>query len=244
MRAPRLLLALVLLASPLAAEVPQQIPFDAGVADPVFAALVGLLRGDVHGTLTGDHLRAELQRIGKPSRLPHDKLASLSRQAGSPGEADVVARMVAPLSVPIPYAILGYHPGKVVTSQTCRFRERSLGNLLISEPASAPVQLDDVHLLRLESGSLLTDVDAWLDFVLGGALDDTEVRGLAVFGWKGRLYAIAVGFNRQGRPRSGAFDFAGDKVLFPVPPELRTATRVLRAQLGLTTQTPLESAAR
>ena len=90
---------------------------------------------------------------------------------------------------------------------------------------------------------LLADVDGWLDFVLGGALDDTEVRGLAVFGWKGRLYAIAVGFNREGRPRSGAFDFAEDKVLFPVPPELRAAARALRAQLGLLRATPLESPA-
>jgi len=216
---------------------PEELPFDPQVADPVFSVLVAMVRADLHGTLTREHLVRELERRRVKSRLPYAAVREVARLPGPEGvQALVTIRFERSLDVPIPYSILWYHPGRIRGEGLCAFREWSLGNVGVPyqarpDAAAATLALADVHLFALDTGRLRVDIDGWLDRLMGSALDDTDLVGLAVFGWAGRGYGMALGHNPGRQPRSGAFDFRGDRVVFPMSGELKAVSRSLRARL-------------
>jgi hypothetical protein len=208
---------------------PRVLARENGVKDPVFAILFGLLSGDHHGTLTRPRLEAALGGDLRRSRLPYRRLRELTREAAPPGRpARVVLRFEVDLDEPIPYSILGYHPGRFATSAESRFLEWRMGDYV---PGSGAAPLEDVRLFVLVSGRIRVDIAGWLDFLAGSALDDTEVNALAVARRGGRFVGIAVGHGKGGAPRSGSFDFAADRILFPSPAELKASARWLRGRL-------------
>lgn len=219
------------------AALPEALPFDPQVTDPVFAVLVALVRTDLHGTLTRAHLVRELERRRVRSRLPYAAVREVARLPAPAGiQALVTIRFEGPLDVPIPYRILWYHPGRIRGGDVCGFREWSLGSVGVPyqagpDAASATLALSDVHVFELDAGRLVVDIDGWLDRLMGSALDDTDLVGLAVFGLAGRGYGMALGHNPGQRSRSGAFDFQADRVVFPMSGELKAVARALRARL-------------
>jgi hypothetical protein len=140
------------------------------------------------------------------------------------------------LDMPIPYQILGYHPGSVTGSEGCEFQEWAWDTFVV--PAGGPhepeVHLEGLHLLRLRSGRLSVDIDWWLDALMGSALDDTEVAAVGLFRHQGRWIGMALGKNKKGQNRSGAFDFGADRIVFPFTQELRVVARQLRWKLEAT----------
>jgi len=219
-------------------ELPDPLPTDAQVKDPVFSVLVGLIRADLYGALTRERLEKELAGRNGRSRLPYRRMRELSR-APEPGGRTATVTLVldSALKLPIPYSILWYHPGRFATSETCTFREWMLGSVAVPAPRPKgaspppPVTLDDVHLFALDHGRIEVDVDAWLDKLLGGALDDTTVTGVLLFRRQGRWLAVAVGYNKDGKGRAGTFDFAQDEIVFPVPAEMKAVAREMRSRL-------------
>jgi hypothetical protein len=216
-------------------SLPKTLPVAAEVKDPAFAILVGLLETNSYGALTREHLDAELARRKARSRLPYKALLEVKRLPVEPGKtALVTATFQAPLKLPIPYTILWYHPGSLETERACVFREWILGDVRLpvtGSPRESDLELRDVHLFGLAAGRLEVDIDGWLDRLMGAALDDTGVTGLLVFRHRGRRLGMAVGYNADRRGRSGAFDFAADKVLFPTPRELLLAGRQMRSRM-------------
>lgn len=201
------------------------------VKDPVFGILVGLLASDIYGPLTQERLQHELTRLHTPSRLPYARLRDLERLPVEPGHTAVTnLRFDRPFREPIPYSILGYHPGSFIASPRCVLREWLLGTVRVG-----PVRLDEVHLFEVSEGRMRVDIVGWLDFLLGASLDDTEVTGLVVFRRDGRWLGMAVGHNDKGGPRSGLFDFTQDRILFPSPPELRGVASQMRTSLAALT---------
>jgi hypothetical protein len=202
------------------------------VKDPVFAILVGLVASDSYGTLTAEHLGRDLARRGARSRLPFRKLRELHRAPGQPGRtARVEASFQGPLEMPVPYTILGYHPGRLRADEVCAFTEWRLGTEVVAAP-KGPIAVQDVSAFGFRSGSMRIDFDGWLDWLMGGALDDTNVTGIAILRHRGRWIGMAVGWNDKGEPRSGSFDLEQDKVLIPPPEELRAVARHLRRRLA------------
>ena len=114
-------------------DLPAVLRIAAGVKDPVFAVLIGILESESYGTLSHARLEAELARQPARSRLPFRQMRDLQRLPSGLGEARVVLRFEAPVDQPIPYSILGYHPGSFGASTTCVFRERILDGA-ISRP--------------------------------------------------------------------------------------------------------------
>jgi hypothetical protein len=55
--------------------------------------------------------------------------------------------------------------------------------------------------------------------------------GFALFRYGGQLLGMAMGYNQDGRGRSGTFNFQRDSILFPNPPPLKAAGAHLRARL-------------
>jgi hypothetical protein len=221
---------------PPALVLPDVLPLEPQVKDPVFAALVALVRADLYGVLTRAHLERELERRHLRSRLPYGSVRDVARVPAPTGpRALVTVRFEGPLAVPIPYSILWYHPGRIRAGDSCVFREWSLGTVQLpyeSRPgAPASLELQDVHLFDLDGGRLEVDIDAWLDRLMGSALDDTDVTGLVVFRHAGRHYGMALGYNSGRRARSGVFDFQGDRIVFPSTAEMKAVARQMRARL-------------
>lgn len=230
---------------PAALVLPEILPLEPEVKDPVFAVLLALVRADLYGILTREHLERELQRRRMRSRLPYGSVRDVARIPAPLGaKALVTVRFEGRLEVPIPYSILWYHPGRIRGGDSCAFREWSLGTLQLpyeASPGAPPVTLElgDVHLFDLDAGRLEVDIDGWLDRLMGSALDDTDVTGLVVFRYAGRGYGMALGHNRGRRARSGVFDFQGDRIVFPSTSELKAVARSMRSRLeSLGRETP------
>jgi hypothetical protein len=212
-------------------QLPDTLPSDPQVKDGVFAVLLGLVETDSYGSLTSEHLGRDMVRRGVTSRLPYRKLRSLTRSSDeAQGTARVEVVFAGPLRMPIPYTILGYHPGSLKADETCVFREWRFG--MVEVPVAAgSLAIQDVYAFTFQAGSIRIDFDAWLDWLMGSALDDTQVSGIALYRLRGRWIGLALGLNDKREPRSGSFDFQQDKVLIPPPEETRAVARHLRARM-------------
>lgn len=232
----------VCLAAPLRAEsdgLPAVFPAIAEVREPVFSILIGLVSHDCYGTLTRARLEEEISRTGRKSHLPWREVREVVRTSVEPGRtAEVSVIFERDVDLPVPYSLLGYHPGSFTASDTCLFREWILGPVTLRHPYEErgqtryrDVVLEDVHAFGVGRGKVAIDFDGWLDRLLGGSLDDTEVRGLLLFRWDGRWVGVATGYNKDHSGRSGGFDFAKDEILFPGPDEVKTIGRTMRSRM-------------
>jgi len=228
--------------------IPDRLTLHPGVADPIFSLLVGLVEDDVYGELSGERVASEMGRLGRKSKLPWQKLDYLTRTPVELGRtAEVLVRFRGDVDLPVPYSVLGYNPGSFNASETCIFREWNLGTVSLSLPetkerkrvraaaaaAGSPapdnqVVLENVHLFGLAAGSVAIDIDGLVDRLLGGAIDDTDVLGLALFRHEGVWYGVATGYNKKKQGRSGLFSFPKDEIVFPTPDDLKIVGRTMR----------------
>lgn len=221
------------------AILPDVLPFAEEVKDPVFALLIGLVDADLYGTLDQQRLQAELDRRQMRSKLPYQRVLEVTRLPAGAGRPtnEVHVRFDGPISLPIPYSILGYNPGSFRTSQECRFREWTLGEVEVLFQKEAgdsvidvPVVLEDVHLFGLTDGEIDLDIDKWVDALLGASIDDTEMVALMLCRYQGVWHGWAMGYNYEKKGRSGALDFRKDSVVFPSPSEFKAVGRKMRTR--------------
>ncbi len=211
---------------------PAALPLAEGIREPFFSLLVGFVESDLHGAVPGARLRAEAARLGRPTRLPLERIAQFRRDpAEAPGRAHVAAGFTGPLDLPIPYSILGYHPGRFRASPRVVLEEWDLGTLRLDIDGAAPAVLENVRLWGVREGRVTMDVDGWLDRLLGARLDDSRITGLAIFRYRGERIAVAMGYNRKGEGRSGAFRLRDDEIVFPNQAAFMAAGRYLRRQV-------------
>ncbi len=207
----------------------------ADVTDPVFAYMIGLLDRDECGAVSQEHFAQAVAQSGRRSRIPHQLIRGLVRARGlHPRSGWVRAEFTGPLDVPVPYNILGYHPGTLLSSAVVTFEEWRIGRTLVPNilaEDAPPIEIDDLMLWGLVDGEIRMDIDGWVDALLGGKLDDTFVVGLALFRYRGERLALALGFNQEGEGRSGVLDVRGDKIRFPAPQELKVVARDLRGRV-------------
>jgi hypothetical protein len=206
-----------------------------GVRDPVFSALLGFVMSDARGDITRDDLARAVSGSGKKTRLPFRKIDRIVRGPGPlPETASVTCRFAGNVKERLPYSVLGYHPGSLRATQESEWREWMLGTVMVSHVSGGrmqPVRLEDVHLWGLMGGEFWIDVDAFVDLLLGDRLDDTRVTGLMLFRQEGKLFGMALGYNREGQGCSGIFSFSDDSVSFPSPDQMKTVARTMRARM-------------
>jgi hypothetical protein len=195
------------------------------IREPFFEFLLGMAIDDSLGTWTGEELRAHAAAGDRESRFPLDEVVSLRRARPDSAEAlkyrGAMVRAVWTLLLteaqdrPMPYSILGYHPGSL----------RVGGELVLSELAPTVVdvtyieddeqitgQLTEVRIFPLEKGYVVLDADGFLDALLGSGLDDAWTLGFVVGREEGKLVGLGVSLGRKGRQIYGEFDFSQDKV--------------------------------
>jgi len=197
-----------------------------------------MMENGLYGSLNGSRLRAEVHARGASTALPVDQLQVMQRLP-HPGSPEGLVRMVAyhDLDVPAPYDVVGYHPGRLRASRIVEFEEWNLGTVILEMPRqgeearSGRIVLEDVRLWGVRRGHLEIDIDGWLDLLLGSKLDDTRITGFSLFRYQGRWVGLAMGYNPEGKGRSGSFSFLTDQVLFPSPTPYKVAAVQLRRRL-------------
>lgn len=192
------------------------------IGEPFFAMILQYAAGDSLGQWYQPEVAAFINQRGEPSRFPVDKLVSLSRRRPTPDDSAAwpgVAiqavwsiHLTGSLEPAMPYSILGYHPGTLRVSGDLRLLEAHLGGISLRVEGTT-VMVTQVHLFRLEKGTVALDVDGWLDSLLGKALDDAAVVGFVTAREQDRLLGLGVSLGRKGRKIYGEFDFRRDKVL-------------------------------
>ena len=160
-------------------------------SDPVLAYLVALLEGDVYDTLSTDELSRKTHSVDGISLIPVDFLESMSRGEGAEGtDARVTVSLSRRTRVPAPYSLLGYHPGSVIIPKHVVLLEWKRGEVTIRERRRRKlIHLHDCFLWAVERGRVAVDIDAFVDRLLGGRVDDIEVNSLALFSLDGVRYA-------------------------------------------------------
>lgn len=197
---------------PVVVGLPPILPYSAEVEDPVLGVLVGLVQTGTYGTLTGSRLRARLDQMGKTSKIPLETITEFRRFPGDKkGTAVLSVEFAEPLDLPVPYSVLGYHPGSFRTSRHCTFHEWILGDVGLLHRSETDdnryetmvLKLKNVHLYGVVSGEITLDVDGWLDRLMGSKLDDAEVTALMLCRYEGELLGLALGYTREHRGRFG-----------------------------------------
>jgi hypothetical protein len=119
------------------------------------------------------------------------------------------------MDIPVPFALLWYHPGRIRSTTYVRFSELSAPSVRFDGPAFGPL-----YAFRLVEGAVSIDIDEWLDVLLGEIADDLDVRILAIVRWRGSWRCLLGGTGRRDRRIIAAFDLARNWIVFPVPREL------------------------
>ena len=216
------------------------------IREPFFAFLLGMAAADSLGHWSGEDLRAHALSLGAESRFPLDEVVTLSRsrvdQAGRDryegAQVQAVWRIVLTEAQdrPMPYSMLGYHPGSL----------RIGGEMVLSEFAPVDMSLrftvddeprretvTDVRVFAMEKGYILLDADGWLDALLGSALDDAWTLGFVIGREQGRLMGLGVSLGRDGRQIYGEFDFATDEILTHGRPLVNALSQTSRSWLNV-----------
>lgn len=215
------------------------------ILEPFFDFLLQMAGADSVGAWSGEQLRAHASSLGRPSRFPLETVVSLTRTRPGPENFyrydGAIIKAVWTLVLegkqdhPMPYSILGYHPGSL------RFGGRlvlsELGPLdltltYLQDDEQVSHRMTDVRVFPLETGYVLLDADGFLDALLGSALDDAWTLGFVIGREEGKLVGLGVSLGKEGRHIFGEFDFSADKVMVHGRPPMAALSRATRRWLN------------
>ncbi|MCP4573115.1 MAG: hypothetical protein GY838_12230 [bacterium] len=191
------------------------------VAEPVFAFVFRLVEADSLGQWTGEDLQGFADTWTRPSDFPLELLASFRREAVPPTEQVasggyicdrriILTLTTERLDMPMPYSVLGYHPGTLGFGSPLVIREWRLGERQLrvrTGDGSRKETVRGLTVFQVVDGWTVLDVDAWLDKLLGKQLDDAAVLGFAACRARGRILGVGVNTGRKGRFIYGELDF-------------------------------------
>lgn len=212
------------------------------VKDRFYSYLIGLIQADTCGVLSAGDLERVLDGYKGKTSIPFETIKDIRRECSpNPNGREVSIAFRKNLETPVPYSILGYHPGSVTASSTVRFIEWDMPSTSLRWSRTESVDLSQIHVFAVCEGWAVVDIDLWLDKLLGGLLDDTRIVVMALFKYKGDWHGLAAGYDPAGAGRSGVFNFSENRILFPTPRELRMlgpyfrnyVTRVKKVQVPM-----------
>jgi hypothetical protein len=195
------------------------------IVEPFFAFVLDRAETDSLGVWSGADVAALGTARGHPSRLPLDRLVTLERRrppagtegrhAGASVRAEWVITFDGSLDFPLPYSILGYHPGSLRVSGSLELAELAPIDLTLSWHEKRQVvrhSVGAVGVFVFERGHVLLDADMVVDRLLGELLDDSWTVGFVTARDGARRLGVGVMLGRDGRPIYGEFDFARDRI--------------------------------
>jgi len=192
------------------------------ITEPLFAFVFSLTDADSLGTWTGDDLLAFAEYWSEESAFPVDQyLDTMTREVladdavishrGAKCDRRWVIRLKPPYSeFPMPFSILGYHPGKLSFNTPIIINEWSLGPRTVHVSVDGELQkfsTEAMTIFQIIEGWIILDVDGWLDKLLGSAADDAVTQGFTACWVDGELVGVGNSVGRKGRQIYGEFNF-------------------------------------
>lgn len=195
------------------------------VKDTFFAYLLGIIISGVDLDVDNEQLSAILTEFKPTLLVPFSQIIRVGQHiVPGTGERAIGLSFSTDMDIPIPFSVLFYHPGRIITDRSLVFQVRRSTYV---DPGSAggPVAVFDLVLAR---GGILIDIDDWLEALFRAHLEDTWIQHIVFFKWHGDWIGLLEGTGRR-TPRvfRSFFDFTRNSVLFPIPAELDKLGRVL-----------------
>lgn len=193
------------------------------VKDTFFAYFLGIISTQAPVDMDNEQMRAVLTEFKSTLDLPFDLISRVT-QAPDPAGGDPVIGLefTRAVSIPVPFALLFYHPGNISASRFVSFDVRRLPwtDPLAGGPAGAAFDL------ALARGTVLVDIDDWLEALFSEHLEDTWIQHIVFFKWGGDWIGMLAGKGRaSGRTKRAYFDFTKNRILFPASDSLTAAGR-------------------
>jgi hypothetical protein len=199
------------------------------VKDSLLAYAVGVIHAGIEVELDHDFLLNTLSEFKSTTGLPFEKVRLISqrRTPGSPFDTFTVG-FLHEMRIPVPFSLLGYHPGMIRSSENVVFVEQRLPLRVLGDgSAIAPL-----YVFQLREGYAQIDVDDWITFLFSNIIDDITIRALAVFRYERHWFCMLVGTGRKGQLIAGMLDFRTDRILFPTPAKMRGLAADLLEEAG------------
>ncbi|HET6486894.1 MAG TPA: hypothetical protein VFH83_10770 [Spirochaetia bacterium] len=199
------------------------------VKDTFFAYVLGIIQTGVEVDIDNAGMRDILTEFKSTLKLPFD-LVNRVTQHTADQSTSIGLDFDGEVSIPIPFALLGYHPGSINSSPDLSF---GVTKTVYQEPSAADAS-SPVFALTLQQGTVLVNIDDWLEALFPSLLEDTWVRHIIFFVWKGQWVGLLEGRGqRDGREMRAYFNFTGNRILFPIPAELdRIGRRLVNQQVA------------
>lgn len=210
---------------------PMVAPVD-DVEDPVLGYLIALLEADIFDTLSGPDILRNAEQHNRKTNIPIQNLIVLGRYGNKGSDIrHVFGRFLGEIRIPSPYSLLGYHPGDLVLSENISLDEKHIGDMTVWERRRRErIDIIDCSVWFISTGTIRVDIDGWIDFLFGGKLDDSKINSLALFTYKDKRYAAAMGYNDSGKGRTGVLDLSANEFIFPLDWQYKAIGRFLRGK--------------
>ena len=201
--------------------VPSETALREQVVEPLFAFVFSLTEADSLGTWTANDLLAFSESWGEESAFPvAEYLDSMTREKLT-GDQVINHRGAhcnrrwqidlkpALAEFPLPFSILGYHPGTLSINTSLVLNEWRLGARSVHvtvEGATRRYEAEAITVWEIVAGWIILDVDGWLDKLLGGAADDAANKGFTACWVDDELVGVGISVGKNGRTIYGEFD--------------------------------------
>jgi len=240
------LMLVILLAGTAAAGDYGLVPDDdylrAQIKEPVFALVFALVEADSLGTWTRAEVESFAESWGRTSDFPLDHLVAIRREVAAPqhqverrgyvcNRTITIEMDSTRLDMPMPYSILGYHPGALSFGSPLVLREWRLGEVELQvrgDDGSYRQTVTGLTIFQVVSGWAILDVDGWLDKLLGRNLDDASTLAFSTCRADGRIMGVGTNVGRTGRSIYGELDFRRGTVINHGRPLARAVSAAAR----------------
>jgi len=185
------------------------------VRDTFFAYVLGIVLRGVEVDIDNAEMRAILTEFKSKLNVPFDLVTRVIQHSDEDsGERTISLFFNGAVDIPIPFSLLGYHPGILRSTEEVDFR---VNRSLYTDPKN-PTIATLVYDLSLSGGNVLVDVDDWICYLLGNLFDKIEVRHIVFFNYEGKWIGLLEGRGRTwGKNMREYFDFTHNGIIFPVP---------------------------
>ena len=188
------------------------------VKDTFFAYVLGIIQAGIEVDIDNAAMREILTEFKSALKLPFDLVERVTqRTSPETGKRLIGLDFTTDVVIPIPFSLLFYHPGSITSDRSLLFQ---VNRSTYADPGAPGVPAPVFDLVLIE-GRVLVDVDNWLEWLLAAYLEDTWIRHIVFFTWRGDWIGLLEGTGkRTGRQLRAFFDFTKNKILFPDPAEL------------------------
>jgi len=163
--------------------------------------------------MDNEQMRSVLVEVKSTLDLPFDLISRVRQQPDPDLGVQVISlQFTRNVAIPVPFALLFYHPGSILASRYVSF---DVHRLPWTDPVAGgpPATAFD---LALSDGTILADIDDWLEALFSAHLEDSWIQHFVFFRWSGDWIGMLMGTGRRtSKVRRAYFDFTKNHILFP-----------------------------